>query len=111
MDTPMVVFLFVWLAGMIPLLVVCWLTRGIRPFGIRQLPRALVAAFVFAPSWKFGMGGGGFFPVIFALPSLGEMQWFEIRDSIVIPIVICFFVFWGGACLFSLMKKRGHRTA
>ena len=116
MNTVLLVFALVWLVGMIPLLIVCWLTRQIRAPWVRQLPRALVAALTFTPSFIVVDGQGGFAvpaPAVVVLFGAGPAKLLpiDILDMVVVPVAFCFMVFWGLACLVSFIKRKLSHAA
>ena len=106
-------FMIMWLIGTAVLLVTYWATQRIRPHWLRQFPRALVAAFVFAPSWSGNLGGGAFFPVVFVLRFMisDGVHWRGICELVVLPLAVCFLIFWGVSCFISFTRREDETDA
>ncbi|HTR43048.1 MAG TPA: hypothetical protein VMH87_15645 [Pseudomonadales bacterium] len=98
MDALWPFYLFMTLAGVIPLLVVWWLSRHIQLFWMRQLPRALTFALAFTPGFA---GGGGPCGVVIPVPAIlllfgtgaDRLPLDRIFIVVIAPMVFCFLVF------------------
>jgi len=113
MGTLLLGFLFVWLVGMIPFLVTYWLTRSIRAGWLRQLPRALVLALTFAPSfWSEGSCNGIPLPAIVILfGGWHSLSWHQIFILVVEPVAFCFSIGYALACFVSYVLRRSKNAA
>ena len=102
----LILYLFVWLVGMIPFLGVFWLTRFIRACWLRQLPRAFVAALCFAPiSWSDGPFARPV-PPHFVLRYSQELTEHQLLGLLVGPVAACFLLFYCLAFLVCFLRRK-----